>query len=356
MALCKEIIEYLIGAEESNSLKEQYLFGKTKIFMKQLFNQKLELKKLELLKKKIYAVSIIKVAIVNLKKRTKVNRISNSIINIQNYLRVNRCKIKIKTKKDKIKRIQSLYHTYIAKKEMYCKNKNYSIIQNSLKILIAKKKLQQKKNLMKFLSINLQIYRDKIKQIHIKKVQKVVNQIVEEAKNKYVYHQYSLLWGKVNPFFLKLLTNKRNKRLKQEADKIIMKNKYISCFKIFQLSLFNTKIKEKKKSIHCIYSYASTKIFSNYYKDMINNLKIIQKYMHIYIIKMKVFDKINKNFFKEENGLDNEEEEEENEDLVNNLNGSTKENKKIEIIPKIIKIMEKKLFSLKMIKIGKKEH
>ena len=201
MALCKEIIEYLIGGKEANSLKEQYLYGKTKIYMKQNFNQKLELKKLELLKIKIQAVSIIKVAIVNLKKRTKVNRISNSIINIQNYLKVNRYKIKIKTKKDKIKRIQSLYHTYIAKKEMYFKNKNYLIIQNSLKILVAKKKLQQKKNLMKFLSINLQIYRDKMKQIHIKKVQKVVSYIVEEAKKKFVYHQYSLLWGRVSPFF-----------------------------------------------------------------------------------------------------------------------------------------------------------
>ena len=328
MELCKEIIDYLIGGKEANSLKEQYLFGKTKIYMKQLFNQKLELRKIEILKKKIEAVSVIKAAIVNLKKRTKVHRIANSTINIQNYLRVNRYRIKIKTKKDKIKRIQSLYHTYNLKKEMYFTNKNYFIIQNSLKILVAKKKLQEKKNLVKMLSLNLQIYRKKMKQIHTKKVQKVVDQIVEEAKKKYVYHQYSLLWGRVNPFFLKLLTNKRNKRLKQEAEKIIMKNKYISCFKIFQLSLFNVKIKEKKKNIHCIYSYASTKIFSNYYKDMINNLKIIQKYMHIYIIKMKVFDKINKNFFKDENDLDNEEEEEEKDDLGNKLNGSSKENKK----------------------------
>ena len=329
MELCKEIIVYLIGDEEANSLKEQYLFGKTKIYMKQSFNQKLELKKVEILKKKIDAVSVIKVAIVNIKKRTKVNRISNSTIKIQNYLKVNRFKIKVKTKKDKIKRIQSLYHTYNLKKEMYFKNKNYLIIQNSLKILVAKKKLQQKKNLMKFLSINLQIYRDKMKQIHIKKVKKAVSYIVEETKKKFVYRQYSLIWGRVSPFFLKLLTNKRNKRLKQEAEKLVMKNKYISCFNIFQLSLFNAKIKEKKKSIHCIYSYASTKIFSNYYKDMINNIKIIQKYMQIYIIKMKVFDKINKNFFKEENELDNEEEEEEeNEDLGNNLNNPSKENKK----------------------------
>jgi hypothetical protein len=61
---------------------------------------------------------------------------------------------------------------------------------------------------------------------------------------------------------------------------------------------------------------------------MINNIKIIQKYMQIYNIKMKVFDKINKNFFKDENDLDNEEEEEENEDLGNNLNGTSKDNKK----------------------------
>ena len=51
--ICKEIIVYLLGDEEAEKLKEEYLFGNTKIYMKQIFNQKLELIKLELMKKKI---------------------------------------------------------------------------------------------------------------------------------------------------------------------------------------------------------------------------------------------------------------------------------------------------------------
>ena len=327
-ALCKEIIIYLLGDEQADTLKEQYLFGKTKIYMKQIFNQKLELRKIELLQKKIKAVSILKVAIVNLKKKTKFNRISTSIENIQNYLKVNRYRIKIKNKKDKIKGIQAMYHTYNATKKIYIMNKNYSIIQNSIRIIIAKKNIQQKKNLMNLLSINLQILRDKMKKIHLKKVQKTVDQLIEEAKEKYAYSQYNKLWNKVSPYFLKLLANKRNKKYKKEAQKIIMKNKYFSCFKILQLNLFMTKIKTKKNAIHSIYSYASTKIFSNYYKDMIKNIITIQKYIHIYFNKNEAFDKINNNYFKEDKDSTNEEEDEEEEKLEKNGFGPFKGNNK----------------------------
>ena len=327
-ALCEEIIEYLIGKEEVNNLKDQYLFGKTKVYMKQMFNHKLESKKNELMKKKIYCISIVKAAIIHLQKRNKQNIISKSINNIQNYLIANRNRIKIKTKKDKIKRIQSMVHTHKAQKEILTLNKKLFRIQNSLRIIIVKKKLQQKKNLLKMISLNMKIYAGKLRELHIKIVKQVMDQLIEEAKERYAYQQYQKLWNKVNPYFLKVLTVKRNREFKNEAQKIMMKNKYLSCFKIMQMNLLFAKIKKKKKSVKYIFNYASTKIFSNYYCDMIKNISIIQKYMLIYILKMQVFDKINNRYFKEDNNDTLSKEDEEDSDNMNKLSPTNKKNLK----------------------------
>ena len=313
-ALCKEIIINLIGEEQAEVLKEQFLFGKTKIYMKQTFNQKLELRKIELMKKKIYSVSIIKVAIINLKKLQKFNKISNSINNIQNYLMVNKYKIKIKNRKDKIKRIQSMYHTHSKKKMFQHFNKNIFIIQNSLRIINAKKNIQQKKNLMTMISLNLQIFYIKMKNNHLLIAKKVFDQIIEEAKEQYAYRQYNNLWNKVNPYILKLLAVKKNKKLKNEAQKVLMKNKYISCFKVLQLNLFFKKINKKKNSVQFIYKFGTMKIFSKYYIDMVKNISIIQKYMIIHINRTKALDKVNNKYFKDDNNnnetINNENEEE----------------------------------------------
>jgi len=291
--ICKEIIVYLLGDKEAEKLKEEYLFGNTKIYMKQIFNQKLELIKLEFMKKKIYAVNIIKVAIVNLKKKQKFNRVSESIINIQNYLKINRYRIKIKNQKDKIKRIQSMYHTYNLSKKIYEKNKNFFIIQNSLRIINSMKYIQQKKQLMSFLSINLQIFSFKIHKMHIKKMKKVVSDIVEKAKERYAYSQYNKLWNKVNPYFYRLLTVIKHKTKKNEARKIVMKNNYISIMNIFQYNLLIYKINTKKKATYYLQNFAISKFMSNYYKQMIANIKIIQKYMNIFLNKNKILDKKN---------------------------------------------------------------
>ena len=294
--ICKDIILYLLGDKEAEKLKEEYLFGKTKIYMKQIFNQKLELIKLELMKKKIDAVNIIKVSIVNLKKKQKFKKISDSINNIQNYLKINRYRIKIKNMKDKIKRIQSMYHTYKATKKIYEKNQKIYTIQNSLRIINSMKYIQQKKNLMSFLSINLQIFSFKIKKMHIKKMKKIVSEIVEKAKEQYAYNQYNKLWNKVNPYFKRLLTVIKNKNKKNEARKIVMRNNYTSCFRIFQSNLFLYKMQKKKKSLNFFNNFAFSKMYSRYHFTMIKNILIIQKYINIYLNKEKVFDKINKNY------------------------------------------------------------
>ena len=291
-ALCKEIIIYLIGEEEAKKLKEEYLFGNTKIYMKQIFNQKLELIKLELMKKKIYAVNIIKVSIVNLKKKAKFKKISDSVTNIQNYLKINKYRIKIKNQKDKIKRIQSMYHTYKFSQKIYSINKNYFLIQNSLRIINSKKYIQQKKRLMTFLTTNLKIFSFKIKKMHIKKMKKIVDEIVEKAKNEYEYNQYNKLWNTINPFFYKFLAVQKNKNKKKEAQKIIRKKNYLSCFNIFQLNLILYQTQKLKQKNKFMTNFALTKMISGYYFTMIKNILIIQKYLNIHISKKKIFDKI----------------------------------------------------------------
>ena len=317
-AICKEIIVYLLGEKEAEKLKEEYLFGNTKIYMKQIFNQKLELIKLELMKKKIYAVNVIKVAIVNLKKKQKFKKVSDSVNNIQNYLKINKYRIKIKNQKDKIKRIQSMYHTYKASKKIYEKNKYFFILQNSLRIINSMKYIGQKKQLMTFLSINLQIFSFKIKKMHIKKTKKVVYEIIEKAKELYDYNEHSKLWNNVNPYFYRYLAIKRNKVKKNEARKMVMQKNYIAGLKIFELNLLLYKVNKKNKSTNYLCNFAITKMISGYYFTMIKNLLVIQKYLNIFRDKEKILDKINLDFIKKANEV--------NDDTENTNN---KENKSI---------------------------
>ena len=312
--LCKEIIIYLLGEEEANNLQDQYLFGKTKIFMKQPFNQKLELKKVELMKQKIYSLSIIKAAIIHLKKRQKHKRISDSIKNIKNYLMANKYKIQIKNKKDKIKRIQSMYFTHIEKQKIMYLNEVYFKIQNSLRIINAKKHIENIRKLNTMTTLNLQMYYINIKKNNLIITKKVLDQIIEEAKEKYAYRQYNKVWNKINPYILKILAAKRFKKIKKEAQIIVMKKKYISTFKIIQLNLFLHKIDLKKQKVHYIYKFASTQIASKKYKNIIKNIKIIQHYMTIYINKTKIYDKINNDYFRDDNSDNNEIQNNENEE------------------------------------------
>ena len=67
-----EIIDTLINSGDNKieikNIEEQYLLGKTKIFMKQNFSHKLEIIKVKLLQRQIEANNVIQTAIVKLKK------------------------------------------------------------------------------------------------------------------------------------------------------------------------------------------------------------------------------------------------------------------------------------------------
>ena len=182
--LSQEIIIELIG-EEAKSLEDQYLLGLNKIYMKQTFNQKLEAQKIKLLEKKIKSIAFVKVAIIKLLKEEKLKQVKNHIIGIQNYFSANKSRINIQKKKEKIKIIQSMYKSYQEKKKFLYLNQQLYIIQNSLRIINSRKIVEQKKKIITCLSLNIQIYMTKLKNIHRKKMKLVSQYIINQMREIY---------------------------------------------------------------------------------------------------------------------------------------------------------------------------
>ena len=298
--LSKEIIIELIGEEEAKNLEEQYLLGNSKIYMKQEFSQKLEMQKIKLLEKKIKSVEFIKVAIVKLKKNVKIKNIKKSIIGLQNYFNVNKSRINIQKKKEKIKTIQAMYKTHQAKNRFLYLKQQMLVIQNSLRIINSKRMVEQKKNILTCLSLHMQIYMSKIKDIHRKKMKLVSDYIINKMRVKIIYMEHCRIWNRVKPLFIRLLTVKKNQQITKNAKSVVMNDKYLRSFKIMQLNLLMKKTKEKKEKIKFIINFSSTKILSKYYIGMIKNILVIQKYMNVILNKKNIIKDINKDYFKDE--------------------------------------------------------
>ena len=296
-----DIINDLMKNENYN--EEEYLIGKSKIFMKQNFSHKLENKKAKLQQTKINAIKVIETCIIKLNKTSKLKKVKKNISDIQNYFRINKNKILNQNKKDKIKIIQSLYKAHQAKNDLNNLNKKYFIIQNSLRTIKDKKILQKKKELISCLAINLKLYLSKLRSIHKKEMNKVSLHILEKLKEKIINKEYNKLWNKVNPFFIKFLTVKKNNNIMRSVKSIILKDKYSNCLQAFQYRLLIKKITERKNSIKYIYNFSSTKLLSKYWMNLIHNILIIQKHIKIITDKNKILKNINNIYFNEDPNL-----------------------------------------------------
>ena len=298
--LSKQIIMELIGEEEAKSLEDQYLMGINKIYMKQAFNQKLESQKIKLLEKKIKSVAFVKVAIVKLLKEAKLNNAKNHIISLQKYFTANKSRINMQKKKEKIKTIQSMCKSHQTKKQFLYFNQQLYIIQNSLRIINSRKIVEQKKKIITCLSLNIQIYMTKLKNIHRKKMRLVSQYIINRLREKIVYMEYNNLWNKVKPFFLILLVGKKNQEISKHAKGVIMSEKYSRSLKIIQTNLLMKKVKDRKEKVKYIFNFASTKVFNKFYGELIKNILVIQRYVNVKIGKKKIIDKLNKDYFSDE--------------------------------------------------------
>ena len=298
--LSKEIIVELIGEEDAKNLENEYLLGTSKIYMKQTFSQKLEAQKIKLLEKKIKSVAFIKVAIVKLQKYQKLKSSKENIIGLQNYFKANKSLINMQKKKEKIKNIQAMYKAHQYKNKFIYLNQQLYIIQNSLRIINSKKIIKKKKDILTCLSLHMQIYMGKLKDIHRKKMKLVSDYIIKKLREKIVYKEHNQIWNRVKPFFLRLLSAKKNQVIGKHAKSVIMGEKYSRSLKIMQMNLLMKKTNERKDKIKYIFNYSSTKILSKYYIDMIKNILIIQRYMNVKINKKKIIDKINDDYFFDE--------------------------------------------------------
>ena len=298
--ICKDIIIELIGEEEAKNLEDQYLMGNNKIYMKQIFNQKLEVQKIKLLEKKIRSIGYVKVAIVKLLKNKKLKNVKNNIIGLQNYFTANKSRINMQKKKEKIKNIQAMYKANQSKNLFLYLNQQIYIIQNSLRIIDSKRIVGQKKNILTCLSLHMQIYMTKLKKIHRKKMKLVSEYIINQLKEKIIYREYNNLWNKMQPFFIRLLAEKKNIHIFKHAKGVIMGEKYSRSMKIMQFNLLMKKTKQIKEKIKYIFNYSSTKILSKYYMDLIKNILIIQRYVNVKLNKKKIIEKINKDYFSDE--------------------------------------------------------
>ena len=298
--LCRDIIIELIGEEDAKNLEDQYLMGINKIYMKQTFNQKLEVQKIKLLEKKIKFIAFVKVAIIQLIHNQKLKTTQKNIIALQNYFKANKSRINMQKKKEKIKNIQAMYKANQCKKNFLYLNQQIFIIQNSLRIINSKRIVQQKKSILTGLSLHIQIYLTKLKNIHRKKMALVSRYIINKFREKIIYREHNKLWNRVRPFFIRLLAARKNREISKHAKGIIMSEKYSRSMNIMQINLLIKKIKERKDSIKFIFNYSSTKILSKYYIDLIKNILIIQRYMNVTINKKNIIDKINKDYFFDE--------------------------------------------------------
>ena len=301
-----DIIDMLIDSDEEKNEKneknwqEQYLLGKSKIFMKQNFSHKMEIQKAKLQQKKIDANHVIQISIIKLIKTHKLSKVKKNILEIQNYFRMNKNLILIQNKKDKIKIMQSLYKTHQMKYQINTLSQKYFIIQNSLRIINSKKHLQKNKDLLLCLKTNIKLYIQQLNKIHKKKMNMVAKYIINKARERIVYNEHNTLWKKLNPFFIRFLTTKRNNKLIFKAKKVILEEKYIGCMQILQFNLLVKKIKQRKEKIKYVYNFSSTKVMSNYWISLIKNLLIIQKYIKITKDKNNTLKAINKNYFYED--------------------------------------------------------
>ena len=305
--LTSEIINILIkdfknegNHIEENKIEEQYLLGKTKLFMKQDFSHKLEIQKVKLQKKKIDAKNIIQLAIIKLKKEQKWKKCWENITDIQNYFRMNKSRILYQNKKDKIKIIQSMYMTSKAKNKINNLNQKILTIQNSLRIINAQKELDKNKILLSCLTINIKIFLSKIKNIHKKKMNAVARYIINKAREKIIYNECNKIWNKINPFFIRFLAMKKHNKKIKKAENIIKGEKYGKCIKILQYNVLINKISQRKEKIKYIYNFSSSQVMSKYWINLIKNILVIQKYIKIVKDKNDILNKINRQYFDED--------------------------------------------------------
>ena len=194
---CIDIINDLInninkdGKDKIIISEDSILIGRSKMMMKEKIYKILESEKKRRIEYKTKVINIIKVGI-------------NYIINRHN------CKeYKNKQIMGKVSNIQALMKAYIEKNKFIRYNNFICFLQNSLRIICAKKKFEDMKNSRDFLLIRLKIYLDKLR---FKTIIEDSNDCIKKKstiQKMYAIHQY---------YFLNKFTEKKSDLLSNNEE------------------------------------------------------------------------------------------------------------------------------------------
>ena len=234
----------------------------------------------------------------------------------------------------KIIEIQSGIKSFIEKNKFKSLNDIYHLIQNSLRIMKAKKELNNIKTKKIFLLIQLEFFLHKIKKKE-KKEKKEINtnknggeiNIINNNKKKYINIQNEEEKNQDEEIIN--IINIKAKKIPKEKDKRLTvlnaaesnilvqkinkmnksKNKTeqinnskiqnnIQIINIFQQKFFLKKIKQKKISTKKIMNFAHAQLCSKYYTQLKKEIIIIQKYFKKYITSQKILEKAFDNYIK----------------------------------------------------------
>ena len=285
----------------NESLNPQYLLGKSVLFMKQEFNILLETNKQQLMKRMINSCEIIKTALNKFRKTDKLEYIKNKTANFQRFYRYNIKKIARKKKLKKIKMIQAGIKAYTSKNIISLENNRHLILQNILRVVIAKKTIERRNFEMKCISMRLHMLLDEIERRKRIRMRLTAKYLIQSAINNVIWNKYNQLFQKLRPYFESFITRQRYQDIYQKAKLERYRYNKIMMIQAFQSSLLLGKIKERKICNKIIHKNFITTISSNYFFKMRESTIIIQYYLSRYIKKKNTVKKLILNRCEEDN-------------------------------------------------------
>ena len=301
--IAEKILFTLIpNAEELNKASPVplFLFGTTKLYMKQDFNILVEQKREEKIKEKIKASLIIKTSINFVKKRQKMKNLQQSITEFQQFYDVNKYKIQKISKIKKIAKIQALYHTKKLNNKFEAVNKNYGRLQSFIKTIYQKKLFEEKIFHIKCLSIRMRIYLTQLYQKRRKRMKEIAKKLLKNSINEIMRIEYTKLWNKLHPFFLCILSRKRNQNIALTGKLARENYSKTVVIEMFQMKELFYKVSKKRKANNNLRQFSISQLSSNYFVKMRENTFVIQTYVKRYQEMSLIRKKIINNYFSED--------------------------------------------------------
>ena len=278
----------------------QYLFGKTKIFMKQEFNILLQNTKGKILDEYKKFSKNIRTAIYYLTKKEKLENAINNIENLQRFFRYNKKKINKKKKIEKINNIQALIRAYNSKNMIASVQSHYIKAQTILRAFIEQKKYEKKMLQLKSISLRLNIFLSDIEKRKRIRMRNLSKYILQQAVDNVIWLKYNELYQNLRPYFLSLLTKKKYFDTYKIAKFIGHNYNKEKVMKVFQMNLLFQKIDNRKNSNKIIHKNFITTISSNYFFKLRESTLVIQFYLLRYIRQKNTIKNIIKNYFNKE--------------------------------------------------------